>query len=330
MKQIYLKKHFLEQIKNQFAYEFSYEIVVLPPIFKRYPLFFNAIYPICKVIDNGFSRPVGIVRLNNFGGKRLVKFDHQDFLTDRDFTKKYTFQKDKEYLKATIDQLFVCRPKMCLFESKKYHEKYLAMLKNLVGNVFFEFYQSLATNEIKHTDISPKIALTQPTPQPEPLAIETTLKLQLSNFVKKEIVPEFFGKSAYVRICFYQNFGEMLTKKLFTAQDATLSNLKFETTKCYAKALNELSTADTQTDFLCRLILICLNALLIRERNPLTPSYLEEIKDSQTAFYEEISQLSDEKTKKNLENIMKSISADCHSFQSTSPIFIGYKSIFLQ
>ena len=124
MKQIYLKKSILEQIKRQFAYEFSYDIVVLPPIFKRYPLVFDVIYPICKVIDNGFSRPVGIVRLNNFGGKKLIKFDHQDFSSDRDFTKKYLYQKDIEYLKATMDQLFFCRPKLSLFENKKYQSKY--------------------------------------------------------------------------------------------------------------------------------------------------------------------------------------------------------------
>lgn len=330
MKQIYLKKSILEQIKRQFAYEFSYEIVVLPPIFKRYPLVFDVIYPICKVIDNGFSRPVGIVRLNNFGGKKLIKFDHQDFLSDRDFTKKYLYQKDTEYLKATMDQLFFCRPKLCLFENKKYQSKYLVMLKNLVGDQFFEIYQSLATGEIKYTEIEPKVMLASPTPQAEPLAKTNALKLQLSSFVKKEIVPEFFGKSAYVRICFYQNYGEMLSNKLSSSKDVSLTNLKFEATKCYAKALNELSSVDSQTDFLCRLILICLNTLLIRERTPLTSYYIEEIKDSQNAFYEEIDNLKNQKTRKHLEDIMKSISADCNSTQSTSPIFIGYKSIFLQ
>lgn len=328
MKQKYFKKSMLEQLKNKFAHEFSFEITILPPVFKRYPLFFHLMFPICEKFDNSFSRPVGIVRIDNLGFVKLIKLDNQDFSQNRDFGKKYCYKRDIEFLKASLDKLFVSQPKFALFENKNYKSKYIPVLKTLVGEDFFKFYLELMSNEIKHTDI-PKIFPEEAKQEVQTKPIESDLKLQLSNFVKKEIVPEFFGKSAYVRICFYQNFGEMLLKN-FSEEQLSLGKLKFETTKCYAKAMNELSSVDAETDFLCRLILICLNALLIREKGELSQNYVDEINDSKTIFNDEIKLIKDEKTKKNLEKIMQSILKDYAKEKSTSAIFVGYKNVFLQ
>lgn len=328
MKQKYFKKSMLEQIKSKFSHEFLFEIIVLPPIFKRYPLFFQLMFPICEKKNNGFSRPVGIARIDNFGITKLIKLDNQDFFTNRDFGQKYYFKKDVEFLKVALDKLFTCQPTLALFENKDYQAKYLSTLKTLVGEEFFKFYLELASNEIKHTEL-PKVFHQEIEQKIQTTPIESDLKLQLSNFVKKEIVPEFFGKSAYVRICFYQNFGEMLLKN-FSEEQLSISKLKFETTKCYAKAMNELSSIDGETDFLCRLILICLNTLLIKEKGELSQNYIDEINDSKTIFNNEIKLVKDEKTRKNLEKIMHSIVKDCEKSTSTSAIFVGYKNVFLQ
>ncbi len=328
MKQKYFKKSILEQLKSKFSHEFSFEITVLPPVFKRYPLLFHLMFPVCKKMDNNFSRPVGIIRIDNFGFTKFIKLNSQDFSANRDFGKKYCYKRDIEFLKTSLDKLFVSQPKLALFENKNYKAKYLPVLKTLVGEDFFKFYLELMANEIKHTDI-PKTFSEETKIEVQTKPIENDLKLQLSNFVKKEIVPEFFGKSAYVRICFYQNFGEMLLKN-FSEDQLSAGKLKFETTKCYAKAMNELSSVDAETDFLCRLILICLNALLIREKGELSQNYIDEINDSKMIFNDEIKLVKDEKTRKNLEKIMQSILKDCEKEKSTSAIFVGYKNVFLQ
>lgn len=328
MKQKYFKKSMLEQLKDKYSHEFMFEITVLPPVFKRYPLFFHLTFPICEKKDGNFTRPVGIVRIDNLGLTKLIKLDNQDFSTNRDFGKKYNYKKDIEYLKTSLDKLYISQPSLAIFENKNYKTKYLPVLKTLVGEDFFKFYLELMSNEIKVTNI-PKTFSEEKKPEVQIKPIEKDLKIQLSNFVKKEIVPEFFGKSAYVRICFYQNFGEMLLKN-FSEDQISLGKLKFDTTKCYAKAMNELSSVDAETDFLCRLILICLNTLLIREKGGISKNYIDEINDSINMFNEEIKLVKDEKTRKNLEKIMQSIIKDYKKEKSTSAIFVGYKNVFLQ
>lgn len=313
-----------EHLKNKFSFEFDSEIAILPPIFKRYPFFYQLLFPVCNKFDNGFSRPVAIVRVDNMGHARLIKLDFQDFCSDRNFGEKFGFKKDSEFLKCCLDKFFISQPKFCLFKNKNYNEKYLPMLNKLVGDEYFKFYTALMSNDITSTNIPKSFATKDTAPA---LLPKDEIEKQLSNFVKKEIVPEFFGKSAYVRICFYQNFGELL-QKAAKDSDISLSALKFETTKCYAKAMNELSTVDTQTDFLCRLVLICLNTLLIREKGKLEQQYIDEIKDSQKIFNDEISLVKDKKTRENLERIMQNVLKDCTSPTSESAIFLGYKSVF--
>ncbi|NCB48773.1 MAG: hypothetical protein EOM55_04070 [Clostridia bacterium] len=320
-------------------------IYVLPPILKRSGLSLSLAFPVAHRFDKStISRPVGVILISRNLKEKYFDLSEFEFTEySYDFEKKYTYKTyEQEFLKVTLNLLKSCYPKFPFMTSKSYAKKYLPRLKNSFDEEYWAFYEDLISNKIlkisddialKRENVKNNIINQKKTISKNKNKIENEVNFELKNYIRNEVWKTLINQNAFLKVAFLDNLGESLRKHYeFSDRTSLLNQKKFEMAKAYAKAQSKLKTDDENVDFLCKLLIIFLNAMLVEEKKKKVIKFFEiQIKDSCTHFDENINKLDDKEIKDYISSIYSSLIKDYSvtNKKDFSNIFFAYMFLFL-
>lgn len=326
-----LQKKYYKSFKN-----WNSNVLVLPPIFKRLGLNVFLYFPVAKRLkNNSISRPIGIIRIAKNNGETLYNLDKYEYCHNfQDFDKAYCYKiENQENIKYCLNTLSTIFTTKGLKKKKLIYEQYLDKIKNLFEQSYWIFYKDLITNQI----LPVSDYLLKMRKRPNNIDIkqdyQEILKKEISKFVKKEILSSIQTYPSIAKVQFFDKLGKHIRSiELTYDKDKEIESNKFEITKIYAKILSKNTKSELQVDFISKVILMILNALLLEQKKKTKTAKLEEdLQNYFEIFEEEISAVENIEQKEYLKQIKNYLVND-HSLQKNqkfSDIFFAYLYIFL-
>jgi hypothetical protein len=320
-------------------------VYVLPPILKRVGLCYSLAFPVAKRFDKmTISRPVGVILVNKKGKEKVYDLANFEFTNaSQDFGKKYTYKTyEQEFLKVTLNLLLSCFPKFSLKKTKTYKTKYLPRVLGSFDKEYSQFYYDLEHNKISKITLSEKQNRTFQEETKKPVAptksklvkkINSKVNLYIRKFVRDEVWGNFRDKNSIYKLVFLDFLGETLRKNFeFENEKQLLKIKKFEVAKDYAKAVNFYKGNSLDVDFLAKLLLIFMNAMLVEEKeNKVIDSFENQIKDCCSIFDEEISKIDEKLAKTILKKFYSQLKKDYSTVSRVefSNILLAYFFLFI-
>jgi len=273
---------------------------------------------------------------------------------------------NEEKFKIILDKLLnICKKINLITKPNDDYQKYINKIKDFIPDNYWIFYKNLMNNEIipiskqqKNKREDAKLEHEQ-----ESLLNERSknvlrkerkfiflkkIRESSTSFVKKEIIPSLKGKGSYFKLEFFNAFGEFLknqTKNIsnygscFEPEipqkiiDENIENatkkMKLEIIKIYSNIFQFKKT--TETEIVCKLLIIFLNSMLVEEiKNANISSFENQIEECIELFNEEIISIQNATQKGFLTNIFNSL---CKDYQTAneldfSPIYFAYLNLF--
>lgn len=324
---MYLQKKYYKNFKN-----WDSDILILPPVFKRIGLNLLLCFPVAKRLgQDNISRPVGVITVNKQGKEIVYNMQNYEFsFENQDFVHKYPYNiKAQEVIKVTLDKLYASLPLLAGKQKKQKIDEYEKRLKDLLSEEYFVFYEDLKHNQIVPvSDYIKRIRKTPSKNQGAKRDYSEKLKKELSKFIKKEILPNTKGYPSFAKLYFYQKLGEYLQKiDLMYDFNIEYETRKYDIVKIISKVFNSNSTSTLQEDFISKLLLMTLNALLLRTKKKKLNEIKEDLQNYKEIFEEEIDQVESADKKEILKQIFGDLEKD-KAEHLPSTIFYAYLYVF--
>ena len=324
---MYLQKKYYKNFKN-----WDSDILILPPVFKRIGLNLLLCFPVAKRLEqDNISRPVGVITVNKQGKETVYNMQNYEFsFENQDFVHKYPYNiKAQEVIKVTLDKLYASLPLLAGKQKKQKIDEYEKRLKDLLSEEYFVFYEDLKHNQIVPvSDYIKRIRKIPSKNQGAKRDYSEKLKKELSKFIKKEILPNTKGYPSFAKLYFYQKLGEYIQKiDLMYDFNIEYETRKYDIVKIISKVFNSNSTSTLQEDFISKLLLMTLNALLLRTKKKKLNEIKEDLQNYKEIFEEEIEQVESADKKEILKQIFGDLEKD-KAEQLPSTIFYAYLYVF--
>lgn len=324
---MYLQKKYYKNFKN-----WDSDILILPPIFKRIGLNILLCFPVAKWLeDDNISRPVGVITINKQGKETIYNLqDYEYSFENQDFDQRYLYNlKSQEMIKVSLDKLYSSLSLLAGKQKKEKIKEYEERLKTLLPSDYFVFYNDLKNNQITPiSDYIKKIRKNSAKKQDTKSDYGEKLKKELSKFIKKEILPNLKDSPTYAKLKFYDKLGEYLKTSTFMYDfDRDYATKKYDIIKIISKVLSSNSSSSLQEDFISKVLLMTLNALLLKTKKKKLDEVNEDLQNYKEIFEEEIDQVKNIDKKDYLIKIFDSLEQDKLG-QEKSSILFAYLYIF--
>ena len=312
------------------------DVLVLPPIFKRLGLNIFLYFPVAKRLsNNSISRPVGVISISKNKQEKIYNLENYEFSYDnQDFAKSYPYKiENQENIKFYLNHLATIFSVFTKKQKAEIYQKYLDNIKQLFPQEYWEFYQDLKANQILPvSDYILKIRKKSNTSNVKN-DYQNIIKKEISKFVKKEILSSIKDFPSIAKIQFFNQLGVYLRSITFSFdKDKEIETHKFQITKICAKILNKTTNSALQEDFLSKVLLMTLNALLLEQKKKKKlPNLEQDLQNYFEIFSEEIGGIENEQSSQFLQQIFNDLKSDHNikSNQKFSDIFFAYLYIFL-
>ena len=344
----YLKLSFILELQKKYNDEFSLftkEIFVLPPIFKRGKLRYFLCFPVVKMLSKfnvnlplEISKPIGAICINNQGDVKVINSLQLDNSTPNNVnsSEKYAYHIEKqETIKSSLDTLSIALRTTSLKLKKEQFDKYTNALKNLLDDEYWEYYEKLKNFDFINKN-SNQAANTIDTEDTNRRLIEYKKKIKrdFSSFVKTDIFPYVHNNTSFYKIKLFDELGAFIRSVKFTNNyEKDLAYMQYETVKIIAKILNRLNKASLQIDFLSKILLMIINALLVEQKHKkVINKFEQDLYNYFSIFIEESQDITEEEKEDYffLQNIYNDLLEDYNrkKGEKYSNIFFAYLYIF--
>lgn len=320
-------------------------IYVLPPVLKRRGLSLSLAFPVAKRMGRNFvSRPIGVILVNKNAKERFYDMNEFEFTNfSQNFEKEYMYKTyEQEYLKATLNLLATCYPKLPFIMKKEYNQKYLLRVKNSFDERYWTFYQDLIANKFfsvskavvkKRTDLEKKKDITKKNVSKSNFFIKKEVFFELKNFVFDEIWNNFEKEKEFSKLIFLELIGEILRKKdAYEDKNKMLEQKKINVAKAYARSVNFLVEDEKSVNHLAEEIFVFLEGILTEEKNKVFDKIAaKKIKEACFILNNNLPKLKDERAKKLFTSYFNRLVKDYSSAEkkSVSHILFAYLFLFL-
>lgn len=326
MEKKYFSLSYLISLQNKYKNSFSStknEIIVLPPIVnkKKKEIYYFVAEKIC---NDKITRPIGIIKINYNGIESIINLSNYYFTNySKDFTKQYEYDLDRqEDIKILLQNLY----KLNMKKESNLND-YFNLLEKVLSKQYIQFYLDILNNEIKpiFKDLTKKDFFID-----NEKSKNEDLKLQISNFVKENIIKDSQTKSIE-KIIFFDNLGAYLKNLQKSQKEISVREVKFEILKIYSIMKTKIEEITLQEEFIAKLLIMFLNSLLIRQiKKQLIEKYEQNIYYTSSIFEEEIDKIENKKRKDYLKDIFSQLQQDSKKFSISCNIAFGYTYIFNQ
>lgn len=333
------KLGFLQYLQDKYAQSFPTlapkGVYVLLPILRGK----KVVFPVAKRVRNNLSRFVGIIEVQG-SSEKIIEFTDTDFTSDQDFSTFYSYLPfDKEGYKLALETLY----KVCGKNGKHFLDEYYNILSahfsaplvrlynDLITNTFFPL-DTVTLNSRAKYEFMHKQKYNQETSR-QMRETRRAVHDELVKFIKSNILPETITKSGLVKLKFFDELGRYLRNLPdFEGTTSATTQTQVGATIAYAKALNDMPPMSSIADYLSKLVIMVLNAIMIEEKQQkIISKFEEEITECVNAFYQDIDKVTDERTKKELTNYMQMLQKDytISTRAEMSNLMFGYLYIFV-
>ena len=277
----YLKLSFILELQKKYNKDFSMftkEIFVLPPIFKKGKLKYFLCFPVVKMLSNfnvnlplSISSPIGVICINKQGEEKVLNILNSDLNIGKNlsFDKKYTYHiENQETIKTSLDSLSAGLKTSSLRLKKEQFDSYIQNLKTLLDKDYWQFYEALKKAEFVKKNSDEKVAtLIKKNDDEELKNYRQSIKKEFSLFVKTEILPYVHNNTSFYKIKFFDELGKLIRNINFTFNfEKDLKLMKNEAVKLIAKLLNKMKNNSLQIDFLSKVLVMIINAMLVEQK----------------------------------------------------------------
>ncbi len=341
----YLKLNFILELQKKYNSNFSMftdKIFVLPPIFKKININYYLCFPVTKMLDEfslthplKISRPIGVVLVSKNGKETIYNMSEYDFTSlSRDFNIPYLYNIERqEEIKSCLDMLSFSFPKLSREQKKAKLNIYFEKLQSLLSKEYINFYFDLKNNSFikisnikqQNQNLNNNIQLSD---------YKSKIKINISAFVKKDILANAQMNISYYKLLFFDNLGKHLREFNFSFNyENDLSKLKFDILKIFSKIVNKIQNIELQVDFISKILIMIMNSLLVEQKKRRKIEKFEkDLYNYYSIFNDEIiniDKMNNEK-KEYLTQIFKDLQKDYNlkKGEKYSNIFFGYLYVF--
>ncbi len=324
---MYLQKKYYTEFKK-----WNSKILILPPVFKRTGLNILLCFPIAKWFDDdNISRPIGVVTVNKQGAETLYNLQDYEFsFENQDFDFRYPYSlKSQEAIKVALDKIY---SSLSLPNGKQKKEKvkeYENRLKDLLPDEYFAFYRDLKSNQILPiSDYIKKIRKNSARRQDAKSDYGEKLRKEISKFIKKDLLSNLKNYPSFAKLQFYKNLGKYLKKSTYFYDfNREFETKKYDIIKMISIILSNNFSSTMQEDFISKVLLMTLNALLLKSKNKKLDEVESDLQNYKEIFEEEIDQVENEDKKIKLKEFFSDLENDKLG-KNQSDIFFAYLYIF--